>query len=361
MRSERIALFMVCTCLLALGVIMVYGITGVRCFEAFGDSFYYVKRQLFFIFLGAIAGLFVLAVDYHRLQKYAKWFLILSVIMLGLVLIPGIGHKIGGARRWFKLGVFNFQPSEFAKLAVIIYLSDFISRKGIRINLFWKGFVPAMAVIGAVVSLILLEPDLGTAVVVAGMGGVLLFLAGINLKYIFSLIICAVPALCSLILFKAYRFKRMTAFLDPWADRLGSGHQIIQSMITLGSGGLFGRGLGHSLQKLYYLPAAHTDFVFSVIGEELGFLGTSAVLFLFAAFFWLGFKITIKIKDTFGKFLSAGILSMMAFEIIVHIGVTTACLPTKGLPLPFVSYGGTNLLFNIISIALLLNLSKNGT
>lgn len=361
MRSERINLFIVTTCLLAIGVVMVYGITGVRCFEAFGDSFYYVKRQLFFIFLGVLAGLFVLAVDYHKLQEYAKWFLILAIVLLALVLVPGVGHRIGGARRWFKISVFNFQPSEFTKLAIIIYLSDFISRKGIRISLFWKGFIPPMAVIGTAVSLILLEPDLGTAVVVAGLGGVLLFLGGINLRYIFSLIICSVPALFYLIVLKAYRFKRLSAFLDPWADRLGSGHQVIQSMITLGSGGLFGRGLGHSLQKLYYLPAAHTDFIFSVIGEELGFLGTTAVLFLFAVFFWIGFKITIKIKDTFGRFLSAGILIMMAFEVIIHIGVATASLPTKGLPLPFVSYGGTNLLFNIISVAILLNLSKNGT
>ncbi|MFH1856249.1 MAG: putative lipid II flippase FtsW [Candidatus Omnitrophota bacterium] len=361
MRTQRMILFMASVCLLALGIVMVYEVTGIRALEAFGDSFYYVKKQLFFIFLGLIFSLFILSVDYRYLQKHARWFFVLAVVMLALVLVPHISPKIGGARRWFRLGAFNFQPSEFAKLALIIYLSDLLSRKGARINLFWKGFVPAMAVLGTSVLLVLLEPDLGTAVVMSGLGLVLLFLAGIRLRYLLSLFICAVPSLFFLIVLKPYRFRRIVAFINPWADRLGAGHQIIQSIIAIASGGLFGTGLGHSLQKLYYLPAAHTDFIFSIIAEEFGLIGAAAVLGLFGAIFFAGFKIALKIKDVFGRFLCAGLLSLMAFEVVIHIGVTTACLPTKGLPLPFVSYGGTNLLFNMINIALLLNLSKNGT
>jgi cell division protein FtsW len=361
MRSERIGLFIVSICLLALGVVMIYSVTSIRAYDTFGDSFYYVRRQLFFIFLGIISGFFILAFDYHYLQRYSRWFLLLALVLLMLVLIPKIGYEVGGARRWFRVGTFSFQPSEFAKLALIIYLADFLSRKNIRINLFWRGFMPAMAVIGIMVLLILLEPDLGTAIVTAGLGLVLLFVTGLRLAYLFFIGLCALPVLYFLIVLRPYRFKRIIAFLNPWSDRLGTGHQIIQSMIAIGSGGLWGVGLGHSLQKLYYLPAAHTDFIFSIIAEELGFMGVGVTLILFMVFFWIGFKITLKIKDAFGRFLSTGLLTLVAFEVVIHIGVATASLPTKGLPLPFVSYGGTNLLFNIITVALLLNLSKHGT
>ena len=217
-----------------------------------------------------------------------------------------------------------------------------------------------MIVIIAIVLLILVEPDLGTAMVAAGLGVILLFVAGLRLIYFFSMIAVTIPVLYFLVVLKPYRFNRVITFLDPWADRLGSGYQIIQSMIALGSGGLWGIGLGHSLQKLYYLPAAHTDFIFSIIGEELGLMGTTTVLVLFAIFFWVGLKITLRAKDTFGRFLSTGLLSLIALEVIIHIGVSTASLPTKGLPLPFVSYGGTNLLFNIIAVAIMLNISRNG-
>ena len=339
---------------------MIYGVTSVRSHEIFGDSFYYVKRQLFFIFLGVISGIFVLCLDYHYLQRYSKLVILLALVSLVMVLIPGIGHRIGGARRWFKLGIFNFQPSEFAKLAIIIYLADLLSRKGIRINLFWRGFAPAIIVIIAMVFLILVEPDLGTAMVIAWLGVILLFVAGLRPAYFFSIIALAAPVFYFLIALKPYRLNRIITFLDPWADRLGSGHQIIQSMIALGSGGLWGIGLGHSLQKLYYLPAAHTDFIFSIIGEELGLMGTATVLVLFAIFFWIGLKITLKVKDAFGRFLSTGLLSLIALEVIIHIGVSTASLPTKGLPLPFISYGGTSLLVNIIATAIMLNISKNG-
>lgn len=338
---------------------MVYGVTSVRSFHVYGDSFYYVKRQLFFMSAGMVLGVFVLWLDYRCLRKYARLFLILGLISLVLVLVPGIGYRAGGARRWFRLANLSFQPSEFAKLATIIYLSDFISRKGIRINLFWKGFVPAAAVVGTVVSLILLEPDLGTAFVVGAVSVILLFMGGLKLKYFFSAIGCFIPAFWLLIFLKPYRWRRIIAFFDPWSDRLGAGHQVIQSMITLGSGGLWGKGLGHSLQKLYYLPAAHTDFIFSIVAEELGLLGVFGILVLFGLFLFTGLKIVLALKDVFAQYLAAGLLSLIAIELIIHIGVTTASLPTKGLPLPFVSYGGTSLLFNIISVAILLNLSKN--
>lgn len=361
MRSERLSLILITACLLSLGVVMVYGITALRSFEFSGDPFYYVKRQLFFLILGIIAFFFVLSIDYHILQKYSKVFIFIALILLCAVLIPGIGSKIGGARRWFKLGVLNFQPSEFAKLAIIIYLADFLSRKGARGKLFLKDILPAGFVLGTIIILILLEPDLGTAVLTALVGAVLFFTAGLKPGYFVYMFISSLPVLYFLVVSKPYRFKRIISFFNPWDDRYGAGHQIIQSIIALGSGGLFGVGLGHSLQKLYYLPASHTDFIFSIIGEELGLLGTGGVLALFGGFLYLGYKIVMKTKDNFGRFLAGGILSLIGFEVIIHIGVTAAVFPTKGLPLPFVSYGGTNLLFNLISLGVLLNISKNGT
>lgn len=245
-----------------------------------------------------------------------------------------------------------------AKLGVIIYLADFLSRKGPSINNFLQTLLPLLAVTGIVMGLVLLQPDLGAVIVLGSLTLILLFSAGIRYRYIAGLFALSIPLFYLLIYRVPYRWRRVKIFLNPWQDPRGSGFQIIQSFLALGSGGIFGVGLGMSRQKLFYLPEAHTDFIFSIIGEELGLVGTLSVTILFIVLIWQGMRIVFKTEDSFGRYLSLGIVSMIALEVIINIGVTIGALPTKGLPLPFVSYGGSALLFHMIAIGLLLNVAK---
>lgn len=252
----------------------------------------------------------------------------------------------------------SFQPSELAKVAVIIYMADFISRKENHITDFYRTFLPAMMVLGAFCLLVLAQPDLGTAVALLVIVFVMLFVAGVRVRHLAWVVMAAVPALYLLILREPYRRARIAAFLNPWADPKGAGFQIIQSQIALGSGGIFGVGLGRSMQKLFYLPAAHTDFIFSIIGEELGLLGAGLVILLFILFIFQAVKIAKSAADSFGYFLCVGIITLIAFEATINIGVSIGCLPTKGLPLPFISYGGSSLVFDMVGVGLLLNISR---
>jgi cell division protein FtsW len=282
----------------------------------------------------------------------------LALLGLALVLIPGLGHKVSGARRWFRFGWLSIQPSEVAQLAVIVYLSDLLTRKRGQLQNWIYGVLPPVIVLGATLGLILLEPDLGTAVALGLVALGLLFIAGIPPKVVAAMGLSAIPAVIGLILIKPYRVRRILAYLNPWADPEGAGFQLIQSLVALGSGGLFGLGLGESRQKLFYLPAAHTDFIFAVIGEELGFVGVSMVLILLWLLVWYGLRIALCSPEPFGVFTGIGIALLLALEALVHIGVTAGAIPTKGLPFPFISYGGTALIVNLVSVALLLNLSR---
>jgi cell division protein FtsW len=282
------------------------------------------------------------------------------LFLLALVLVPGIGREIAGARRWFRFKFLSFQPSELANLAVIIYLADFIARRGNAITTFIKGFLPPMFVLGAAVVLILAQPDLGTTVALGIVVLIMLFVAGVRISYLFSLIVAAIPALWFLIFSVPYRRMRILAFLNPYLDPKGSGFQIIQSQIALGSGGLFGVGIGQSKQKLFYLPAAHTDFIFAIIGEELGLIGTVGVILLFMLFIQQALKIIKNAPDKFGYFLSLGLVLMICFKAVINIGVSCGVLPTKGLPLPFISYGGSSFMFDMVSIGILLNIARTG-
>ena len=275
-------------------------------------------------------------------------------------MIPGIGREVSGARRWFRFRILSFQPSELANLAVIIYVSDFIARKGDVIKQFIKGFIPPMMVIGFTSLLILAQPDLGTTLSLGVVVFVMLFIAGVRASYLLSIILAGLPALYLLIFRVPYRRTRILAFLNPWLDPKGSGFQIIQSQISLGSGGIFGVGLGHSKQKLFYLPAAHTDFIFSIIGEELGLLGTIGVILLFIVFIWQGIKIIKNAPDRFGYFLALGLVMMITLKAAINIGVSCGMLPTKGLPLPFISYGGSSFIFDMVSVGILMNIARQG-
>jgi cell division protein FtsW len=359
-RTIRINLFIITIILVCIGIIMIYSASNIYCWERYGDGFFFLKRHLVFVLLGTLLMFAVMSFDYRRLRAYAKPLLLVSLFLLALVLVPGIGREIAGARRWFRFKFLSFQPSELTNLAVIIYVADFIARRGNVITTFIKGFLPPILILGAAVVLILAQPDLGTTVALGIVVLIMLFVAGVRISYLFSLIVAAIPALWFLIFSVPYRRMRILAFLNPYLDPKGSGFQIIQSQIALGSGGLFGVGIGQSKQKLFYLPAAHTDFIFAIIGEELGLIGTVGVILLFMLFIQQALKIIKNAPDKFGYFLSLGLVLMICFKAVINIGVSCGVLPTKGLPLPFISYGGSSFMFDMVSIGILLNIARTG-
>ncbi|MBN2831017.1 MAG: putative lipid II flippase FtsW [Candidatus Omnitrophica bacterium] len=359
-RNIRINLFTVAVILMCVGIVMIYSSSSIYALERYKDGLFFLKRHLIFMFIGAILTFIFMAVDYHKLRKIARPLLVISLVLLVLVLIPGLGREVSGARRWFRFKLLSLQPSEFANLAVIIYIADFISRKGNLIKTFLKGFLPPVCFLGLAAVLILMQPDLGTTVALGFVVLIMLFVAGVRPAYIVSLILASLPMLYLLIFSVPYRRARVLAFINPWLDPRGSGFQIIQSQIALGSGGIFGVGLGHSKQKLFYLPAAHTDFIFSIIGEELGLLGTIGVIVLFIIFIQQGIKIIKNAPDRFGYFLSLGLVLMVSFRAIINIGVSCGLLPIKGLPLPFISYGGSSFIFDMVSVGILVNIARTG-
>ena len=358
MREIRLSIAVLVILFICIGTIMIYSSSGVYALRELGDKTYFLNRHLFFLFVGSLLMFGVMAVDYRELRPWAKPFMIGAAILLVLVLIPGIGKASYGARRWFKLGVLSFQPSEFAKLAMLVYMADFLARKQTRLSEFWNGFLPPIMVLGVMCLLIIKQPDLGNCVLLASIVVILLYVAGAKAIHIAYLGAAALPFLYVLVVHVPYRWARIMAFLNPWEDSKGIGFQLTQSQIALGSGGLFGVGLGKSAQKFFYLPAAHTDFVFSIIGEELGLAGTLAVISLFVIFIWQGARLAKRVMDPFGHYLAVGIVAMLALQTVVNIGVSIGAMPTKGLPLPFISYGGSALIFNMIAVGLLLNISR---
>jgi len=257
-----------------------------------------------------------------------------------------------------RIGAVGFQPSELGKLALILYLADYLTRKQDKIKSFSRGFFPPMLVLGGMTGLILIQPDLGTVVLLGIVSLILLFVAGIRIIYLGGLVLFSLPALYFLISGVGYRQRRILAFLNPWQHATGAGYQIVQSFLALGSGGIKGVGLGESRQKLFYLPASYTDFIFSIVGEELGFIGTVSLVVLFLVFLWAGIRVAYQSPDLFGYLLGIGITVAISLQAIINIGVATGSLPTKGISLPFISFGGSSLLFNMMGVGLLLNISR---
>ena len=352
-------ILIIASILLCIGIVMIYSASTCYAYEQYNDSAYYLKRHLMHFAFGLLFAGFFLKKDYRDLKKYAKVFLAVSILGLVLALLPGIGREAGGAKRWVKLGFIGFQPSEFAGFFLIVYIADILDRKQPVIRSFLQGFMPPLMVLGFSVLLILLQPDLGSSVCILAVGLVMMFVAGVNMAYFLPFLIPLAPIFYFLIFKVAYRFRRIASYLDPWSDTQGAGFQIVQSFLALGSGGIFGLGLGCSKQKLFYLPQAHTDFIFSIIGEETGLIGTLSIVVLFAMFIWLGIQVSIKAKDLFGRFLGLGITMSIGLKAVINIAVSTGAIPTKGLPLPFISYGGTALIFNIIAVAILIKISNN--
>jgi cell division protein FtsW len=340
---------------------MVYSASAIIAADRFGDPLFFLKKQLFWALLGVGAMWVAMTVDYRRLQRLVIPLLIAAFVLLVLVLVPPFGQAINGTRRWFRAGPLSFQPVELAKLALVVYLAAFLTRQGEVIESFRRGLLPLLLVAGAMAGLTLVQPDLGNSITLVVLALALAFLAGARPWHMAAIAGVAVPVIGVLIAMKPYRWRRMVAFMNPWEDPQGSGFQIIQSFYALGSGGVLGRGLGESKQKLFYLPEPYTDFIFSIIGEELGLAGGICVIALFAVLIWRGLRVGLRAPDPFGSYLALGLTLLLAIQTIVNLGVVMGALPTKGLPLPFISFGGSALLMTMFSTGVLLNISQHST
>lgn len=343
--------------LVGIGIVMVYSTSAILAGDRFGDPYFFLKRQLIYAGLGLFLMILVIFFPYEKLRKLAYPLFILSIILCIAVLIPGIGYRAGGSTRWLRMQSFSFQPSEFAKLAIVIFLAYFLDKKEDKIKSFSFGFLPTITFSGIIIILLLMEPDFGSAFFLGLLTLILLFLSGTRLIYLLGTILIASPGVYYLLTNVGYRYKRLLSFINPWKDPSGTGFQIIQSILSFGTGGLFGVGLGEGRQKLFFLPAPHTDFIFSVIGEELGLVGAMIVLILFLIFTFTGINLGVSLNDRFCSYLAIGITLMISLQAAINMGVVLGLLPTKGLPLPFVSYGGTSMVINLIGVGILLHLS----
>jgi cell division protein FtsW len=361
--TKRVAMdhsLLIITIVLALvGLVMVFSASAVVAGNRFHDPGYFLKRQLAWLAFGFLLLHLASHIDYVWWKRLSIPLLGLTVVLLVMVLMPSFGVSAKGARRWLRLGPISVQPAEIAKLVAVMYLAAYLAKKEDRLTGFISGLAPALLVIGVLGGLVLLEPDLGTVVVMGSVAIGLLFLGGARLSHLFSLGLCAVPAVLVLVLGSSYRRQRLMTFLTPWKDASDAGFQITQSFLAFGSGGLFGVGLGEGKQKLFFLPEAHTDFVLALVGEELGLVGTGVIILLFALFAIRGFQVAARARMPFGRYLGMGITLLIGVQALINACVVTGLLPTKGLTLPFVSYGGSSLVTCMFGVGILLNISRD--
>lgn len=352
--SDFILMFVIFL-LLAIGLVMVFSASSYQDLINYKDSYYTFKKQITWAGFGLVAMIVMMNYDYHKLKKFSGSLVIASIILLIVVLFM---PERNGSKRWIGVGTFVFQPSEIAKFAVILYMSSSLPRKKENIRSFLKGVVPYVLIGGIIFLLILAEPNLSIAGTVLIVVFLLLVAAGAKKSHLTLLALSGSVLAVLFTMSEDYRYKRFTAFLDPWKDPLDTGYQAIQSLLALGSGGLSGLGLGKSRQKFFYIPEPQNDFIFSIIGEELGFIGTAGVMFLFLILIWRGIKIALNAPDAFGSFLAAGITSLIAVQAIINIAVATSSMPITGIPLPFISYGGSSMVFMMMTVGILLNISR---
>ena len=361
--TQRVAVdrtLLAVTMILALvGLVMVFSASAIVAGNRFQDPGFYLKRQVAWLAIGVLLMHLASHIDYTVWKKLSMPILACGLLLLVLVLVPSFGLSAKGARRWLPLGPISMQPAEMVKLVAVIYLAAYLSKKPDRITSFRSGLLPALIVIGLLSGLVLLEPDLGTVVVLGLVTIGMCFLGGARLSHLLGLGLCAIPAVMALVLGSSYRRQRLMTFLAPWKDPSDAGFQITQSFLAFGSGGSFGVGLGEGKQKLYFLPEAHTDFVLALIGEELGLIGTVTVVLLFALFVWRGVQIAARAREPFGRYLGMGITLLVGVQALVNAAVVTGLLPTKGLTLPFVSYGGSSLVVSLVGVGILLNISRD--
>jgi len=344
--------------LVGIGIVMVYSSTALMSTKEFATSFHYLKSHLFTVFVGLAAMFLLSQLNYLRLRPLAVVLLVFALILLGLVFMPGIGLSANGARRWIRLWPTTFQPSEFVKLALVIFLADYMAKNSHRMKDFRYGIMIPAGIMLLFQGIIIIQPDFGAVMSLGILTMGMIFLGGARLKHIGACVLCSLPAIYILLVSKPYRWRRITAFLDPWDDPLGSGFQLVQSFIAFGRGSIFGVGIGGSKQKLSFLPEVHTDFIFSLIGEELGLIGVLIVVGLFLWLFIKGISIARTASDAFSYYLAFGLTMMIGCQALINFAVTTGLMPTKGLPLPFISYGGSALLINMAAMGILISITK---
>ncbi|HED24179.1 MAG TPA: putative lipid II flippase FtsW [Firmicutes bacterium] len=356
-QPDRI-LILVTLLLLAIGLLMVFSASYVVAEEEVGDPYHFLKRQALWTAIGLGAMYLFSRINYRKLKKLSLLILLVNFILLALI-FTGLGSELGTeARRWLTIGPVVLQPSEFSKLAFVIFIAAYMSTKRMNVRNLWVSTVVPFALVGMAFLMIQFQPDLGTALVVLAAAALVVIFAGMPVSRLAGLSLLALLPLAYLTVKEEYRMQRLFTFINPWADPSESGYQIIQSFYALGSGHLFGVGLGRSKQKLFYLPEPQNDFIFAVIGEELGFIGGVAILLLYLILIWRGFQIACKAPDLFGSLLAAGIIFTFALQVLLNVAVVTGMLPVTGINLPLISYGGSSVLFVLCSIGILLNISK---
>jgi cell division protein FtsW len=344
--------------LMFLGLGMVFTASNVMAQANYGDPFYFVKRQGMYALLGLGALLLGRKVDYHSYQRWVYPLLFISLFSLLLVFLPGIGGKVRGAARWIHLGPLTLQPSEFAKIAVVMFLAYSFARKQEKMKYFAIGFLPHMLVTGLFVGLILIETDFGTSMALATIVFIMLFVGGTRLTHIILSLGAVIPMAVMLVLRDPKKFDRVLSFLHPWQRGADVGYQLKQSLLAIGSGNIFGLGPGQSRAKLFYLPDCHTDFILAIFTEEMGFVGFLVIFSLFALLVVRGLRLSLKAPDTFGSYLALGLTLVIGLPAVINMGVVSGILPTKGMSLPFLSYGGSSLMASMLAVGILLNISS---
>ncbi|HEX3030174.1 MAG TPA: putative lipid II flippase FtsW [Clostridia bacterium] len=354
-------IFMTVLILLAIGTVMVFSASGPSAYNEYGDTYFFLRKQLIAVVFGFISMFITMNIDYKKLGKLSPILLAVSIALLALVLVPGIGVRKNGAQRWLQIPGQSWsqvQPSEFAKLALILFFAYSLSKRKDQLESFFRGLLPYLMLTGIFAVLLLLEPHKSCTIIIGLVAGIILFSAGAKIRHFMVMIVPVLTGMTAVILFSPYARSRVTSFLDPFADPVGTGWQTINSLYAIGSGGIFGRGLGKSLQKFLYIPEPQNDYIFAILAEELGFIGVVAILLLFLIFVWRGIKIAMNAPDKFGSITALGITALISVQALLNILVVTGSIPATGVTLPFISYGGTSLMFLMAGVGILLNISK---
>jgi cell division protein FtsW len=359
LKSDKL-LFTATLLLVCTSVVMVWSASAVVAMERNNDPYFFLVKQSMWVLLGLCLVPVVMRIDYRTYRQPAVIWTGLVLVTVALVAVLFATPR-NGATRWLGVGPLGIQPSEFAKIVVVMFVAALLERRMERIDEPSYALLPIAIVLGGIVGLIVIQPDLGTALAILMIGAVMIFAAGVNYRYILGLSLAALPALYAVLMSSDYRRRRVMAFLDPWADPLGDGFQMIQSMIAVSTGGVLGRGLMAGVQKMFYLPEPHNDFIYAVISEELGLIGATVVLACFCVITWRGLRTALRAPDRFGAFLAIGLTTMIAFQAFFNVSVVLGLLPTKGIPLPFVSYGGSSLLISLAGMGILLNVSQHAS
>jgi cell division protein FtsW len=345
--------------LMSVGLVMVASASVAFAAANYGDAWYFAKRHGVYMAMGVTVAMVVVSIPMSVWQRYAGYFLLFTLLLLVIVLIPGVGKKVNGSQRWLSLGIISVQVSEIAKFCAVVFFASFFARRYHELHFGWQGFLKPLLVVGLFVVLLLLEPDFGSSVVLSATVFAMMFIAGVRMWHFLLLIGLGVASLGAVAVFSPYRMQRLITFLDPWADQFNTGYQLTQSLIGFGRGEWFGLGLGNSLQKLFFLPEAHTDFIFAIIAEEFGLIGATIIIGLFVALILRIFTIAknnLAVGKAFAAFAAFGVAILFSFQVFINVGVASGLLPTKGLTLPFISYGGSSLLVSCVLLAFVMRI-----